>query len=87
MKAVLHYLKKRFFPKKENISYIPLKYILMGAFLLLIIPILIAISVIDYLNAKNDLENAYTLLQRQTENNILNTIKLAEAATKFWKKH
>ena len=58
--------------------YVPLKYTLMGSFLLLIIPILIAMSVSDYLNAKNDLE----MLQQQTENNILNAIKLVEAGNK-----
>jgi len=62
--------------------YVPLKYTLMGSFLLLIIPILIAMSVSDYLNAKNDLESAYKMLQQQTENNILNAIKLVEAGNK-----
>ncbi|OQW93495.1 MAG: hypothetical protein BWK79_10815 [Beggiatoa sp. IS2] len=51
----------------------------MGSFLLLIIPILIAMSVSDYLNAKSDLENAYKLLQNQTESNILNAVKLVDA--------
>jgi len=64
-------------PKKS--SYVPLKYTLMGSFLLLIIPILIAISISDYLNAKNDLEHAYSHLQKQTENNILNAIRLVDA--------
>jgi two-component system, sensor histidine kinase ChiS len=62
--------------------YVPLKYTLMGSFLLLIIPILIAMSVSDYLNAKSDLENAYKMLQQQTENNILNAIKLVDAGHK-----
>jgi two-component system sensor histidine kinase ChiS len=62
--------------------YVPLKYTLMGSFLMLIIPILIAMSVSDYLNAKNDLESAYKMLQQQTENNILNAIKLVEAGNK-----
>jgi len=84
--AILQNFRKRFFPKKDYSSYIPLKYTLMGAFLLLIIPILIAISTIDYLNAKNDLENAHILLQRQTENNILNAIKLVEAGHKVLEK-
>lgn len=59
--------------------YIPLRYTLTGSFLLLIIPILIAMSIFDYLNAKYDLENAYELLQRQTENNILNAIRLVDS--------
>ncbi|OQW93956.1 MAG: hypothetical protein BWK79_08395 [Beggiatoa sp. IS2] len=85
--TILQNLKKRLFLKKDHSSsHIPLKYTLMGAFLLLIIPILIAISVIDYLNAKNDLENAYILLQRQTESNILNAIRLAEAGHKVLEK-
>lgn len=63
-------------------KYVPLKYTLMGSFLLLIIPILIAMSVSDYLNAKNDLENAYNLLKKQTENNIINAIKLVDAGHK-----
>ncbi|OUD12562.1 hypothetical protein TPSD3_15880 [Thioflexithrix psekupsensis] len=50
--------------------------------MLLIIPILIAMSVSDYLNAKNDLKNAYHILQKQTENNIINAIKLVDAGTK-----
>ncbi len=63
-------------------KYVPLKYTLMGSFLLLIIPILIAMSVSDYLNAKADLESAYELLQKQTENNIINAIKLVDAGHK-----
>jgi two-component system, sensor histidine kinase ChiS len=62
--------------------YVPIRYTLMGSFLLLIIPILIAMSVSDYLNAKADLENAYKMLQQQTENNILNAIKLVDAGHK-----
>lgn len=69
-------------PSPKKSSYVPLKYTLMGSFLLLIIPILIAISVSDYLNAKNDLENAYSHLQKQTENNILNAIRLVDAGHK-----
>ncbi|MEK7989706.1 MAG: response regulator [Thiotrichaceae bacterium] len=72
------------FEQEENSTnssspYVPLRYTLMGAFLLLIIPILIAMSVFDYLNAKYDLENAYQLLQKQTENNILNAIRLVDS--------
>jgi len=68
--------------KSDEIPYVPLKYTLMGSFLLLIIPILIALSVFDYWNAKNDLENAYSVLQNQTENNIVNAIKLVDAGHK-----
>ncbi len=64
---------------QSSSPYMPLRYTLMGAFLLLIIPILIAMSVFDYLNAKYDLENAYQLLQKQTENNILNAIRLVDS--------
>ena len=60
-------------------SYMPLKYTLMGSFLLLIIPILITMSVFDYLNAKNDLVYAYRMLQQQTESNIINAIKLVNS--------
>ncbi|MDM8566865.1 response regulator [Candidatus Halobeggiatoa sp. HSG11] len=59
--------------------YMPLKYTLMGSFLLLIIPILIAMSVSNYLIAKNDLGDAYEILQQQTENNVINAIKLVNA--------
>jgi two-component system sensor histidine kinase ChiS len=72
-------------PKRNDDNqplYVPLRYTLMGSFLLLIIPILIAMSVSDYLNAKADLENAYKMLQQQTENNILNAIKLVDAGHK-----
>ncbi|WP_198284586.1 ATP-binding protein [Beggiatoa alba] len=60
----------------------PLKYMLMGSFLLLIVPILISLSVFDYLNAKKDLEKAYLLLQTQTESNIVNAINLVDAGHK-----
>jgi two-component system sensor histidine kinase ChiS len=72
------------FDKKDDTQppYVPLKYTLMGSFLLLIIPILIAMSVSDYLNAKSDLESAYRMLQQQTENNILNAIRLVDAGYK-----
>ncbi|MCK5524133.1 MAG: response regulator [Thiomargarita sp.] len=64
---------------EPELSYIPLKYTLMGSFLFLIIPILIALSVFDYLNAKSDLEQAHKMLQQQTENNVINAIKLVNA--------
>jgi two-component system sensor histidine kinase ChiS len=69
-------------PDDMQPPYVPLKYTLMGSFLLLIIPILIAMSVSDYLNAKSDLERAYKMLQQQTESNILNAIKLVDAGHK-----
>ncbi|MDM8561389.1 response regulator [Candidatus Parabeggiatoa sp. HSG14] len=74
--------KKQDKPDDAQPSYVPLKYTLMGSFLLLIIPILIAMSVSDYLNAKSDLESAYKTLQQQTESNILNAIKLVNAGHK-----
>ena len=70
----------------KQLRYVPLKYTLMGSFLLLIIPILIAISYSNYVNAKNDLENAYSFLQKQTENNILNAIKLVNSGHKVLSK-
>ena len=69
-------------PDDMQTPYVPLKYTLMGSFLLLIIPILIAMSVSDYLNAKSDLERAYRMLQQQTESNVLNAIKLVDAGYK-----
>lgn len=73
-------------PDDTQPPYVPLKYTLMGSFLLLIIPILIAMSVSDYLNAKSDLESAYRMLQQQTENNIINAIKLVDAGHKVLEK-
>jgi len=72
--------------EETQLSYMPLKYTLMGSFLLLIIPILIAMSVSDYLNAKSDLEQVYRMLQQQTENNIKNAIKLVDAGHKVLEK-
>jgi len=43
-------------------------------------------SVSDYLNAKGNLESSYKMLQQQTENNILNAIKLADAGHKILEK-
>ncbi|MFK5971152.1 MAG: response regulator [Candidatus Marithrix sp.] len=63
----------------DSQPYMPLKYTLMGSFLLLIIPILIAMSVSNYLIAKSDLGDAYEILQQQTENNVVNAIKLVNA--------
>ncbi|MCK5876374.1 MAG: response regulator [Candidatus Marithrix sp.] len=66
-------------PSDDAQPYMPLKYTLMGSFLLLIIPILISMSVSNYLIAKNDLGDAYEILQQQTENNVINAIKLVNA--------
>ncbi|OQW94139.1 MAG: hypothetical protein BWK79_07435 [Beggiatoa sp. IS2] len=74
--------KKITYKDDAQSRYMPLKYTLMGSFLLLIIPILIAMSVSDYLNAKADLESAYTQLQKQTEDNIVNAVRLVEAGYK-----
>lgn len=73
---------KRKHSQTPQLRYIPLKYTLMGSFLLLIIPILLVMTISDYLNAKYNLEIAYTLQQKQIENNILNAIKLVDAGHK-----
>ena len=39
-------------------------------------------SISDYLNAKNNLENADEMMQQQTKNNIFNAIKLVDAGHK-----
>ncbi len=66
----------------QTTPYVPLKYTLMGSFLLLIIPILIVMSLSNYLNAKHDLESAYNQLREQTELNISAAVRLADAGHK-----
>lgn len=82
MSRVTHFLKNKQNKPSLQTSYVPLRYTLMGSFLLLIIPILIAMSLSDYLNAKNDLEEAHNKLQQQTESNIANAVRLADAGHK-----
>ncbi len=73
---------KRVLNQSSQLRYIPLKYTLMGSFLLLIIPILLVMTISDYLNAKYNLEIAYELQQKQIESNIINAIKLVDAGHK-----
>jgi len=72
--------------QKPDARYIPLKYSLMSAFLLLIIPILVAMTLFNYLTSKEDLEKAYKISQQQAENNILNSIKLVNGGHKILNK-
>lgn len=66
--------------KLKNISYIPLKYTLMGAFLSLILILLLASSIGDYINTRYTLTHFYQDFQQQTENNINTVIKVVDTS-------
>jgi two-component system sensor histidine kinase ChiS len=63
--------------------YFPLKYAIMAAFLLLVMPILVAMSLFNYFSVKEDLQNAYSLLQQQSENSIVKSIQLIDSGLKI----
>ncbi len=58
--------------------YMPLKYGIMAAFLLMVMPVLIAMSVFNYFDVRNDMRTAYSLLQQQTENSIIKAIEMVD---------
>ncbi|MDM8546366.1 ATP-binding protein [Candidatus Venteria ishoeyi] len=64
--------------KNKQARYFPLKYTVMLAILLLILPILAAISVFNFYDTQEDLERTEHLLQQQTESHILNAVQMAE---------
>ncbi len=65
---------------------IPLRFYLAVYILILIIPILILLSVIDYLNSLQDLSSSEALLRVQAENEIVNTIRIVDSAYKMFEK-
>ena len=69
-----------------RIKHTPLRYYLALYILLLILPILIAVSVIDYIDARRDLTENYVLLREQAENEIINAIQLVDSGYKMFEK-
>jgi serine phosphatase RsbU (regulator of sigma subunit) len=65
-------------------GYIPLKYQIMGAILLFVIPVLILLSVSNYLSTRASLRASDALLQTQTEASITNALKLVDTAYKMF---
>ena len=67
-------------------KFIPMRYYLAGYILLLIIPILVAVSIIDYFDTRWNLMENYRLLREQTENEIVNAIDLIDSGYKMFEK-
>ncbi len=65
---------------------ISLRYYLTFYILLLLIPILITLSIIDYFDSRMDLKNHYQLIQEQSENEIKNVISLVDSGYKMFGK-
>ncbi|NJN84550.1 MAG: hypothetical protein HC802_21210 [Caldilineaceae bacterium] len=65
-------------------SYIPLKYQVMGAILLFVIPVLILLTVSNFLATRTSLRASDALLQAQTEASISNALKLVNTAYKMF---
>lgn len=61
-------------------SYIPLKYQVMGAILLFVTPVLILLSISNYLATQTSLRASDALLQAQTEASISNSLKLVDTS-------
>ncbi|WP_062147909.1 ATP-binding protein [Beggiatoa leptomitoformis] len=56
--------------------YIPLRYSLTGAFLGMVLVLLFLVSTIHFLETKSYLEQMYSHLQQQAENNVSNAVRL-----------
>ena len=65
-------------------GHIPLKYQVMGAILLFVIPVLILLSISNYLATQASLRADDALLQAQTEASISNTLKLVDTSYKMF---
>ena len=70
----------------HNSKYIPLRYYLTGYILLLILPILVTVSVIDYIDARGDLTESYKILREQSENEIVSSLRLVDSGYKMFEK-
>jgi serine phosphatase RsbU (regulator of sigma subunit) len=68
----------------EPRGYIPLKYQVMGAILLFVIPMLILLSVSNHLATRASLRASDALLQAQTEASITNALKQVDTAYKMF---
>jgi two-component system, sensor histidine kinase ChiS len=66
-------------PQNATISYVPFKYALMGAFLLIILPMLGGLSWLNHHDIQREMENAQQILRQQSEAQILQIIRLIEA--------
>ena len=66
--------------------YHPIKYDLIFHMLLVIIPILVALSVVDYMRAKSEIHSNYIHHREQAEKAILHAVKMAESAYDLYSK-
>ena len=69
-----------------KIRNIPLRYYFTAYILFLGIPILVALSWLDYLSARHDLSRNEYVMREQTESGIINAIKLVDGAYKMFEK-
>jgi two-component system sensor histidine kinase ChiS len=70
--------------RKRIKNFWPLKYELATRILMIIIPILIALTVIDYILSVIDMESNFLNATEQAKNSILHAIKMAESAYTFY---
>jgi two-component system sensor histidine kinase ChiS len=66
--------------RKRIKSFWPLKYDLTTRILMIIIPILITLTIIDYILAVIDMESNFLNSREQAKNSLLHAIKMAESA-------
>ncbi|GEM_PF-5340815 len=67
-------------------DFIPLRYRIMGLLLLLLVPILLWLSLSNYVDMKRALLANHAFSQAQTENNIANALKLVDSGYKVFEK-
>lgn len=71
----------------DKIHYKPLRInMMLSIILFILLPVLLAISLIDYFSARNDLMNSFNRLNIQTEKNIKKSIQIADAGFKMLNK-
>jgi len=66
--------------QKRIKNFWPLKYDLTTRILMIIIPILLALTLIDYIRTKLDMESNFLNAKEQAKTSILQAIKMAESA-------
>lgn len=67
----------------ESKRFIPLKFTIMLSILLIIVPLFITLSLIDYFSSSAELRENYKMMQIQTESNIENALKLVDNGYKM----
>jgi two-component system sensor histidine kinase ChiS len=70
----------------STMKYTPLRYHIMAYVLMLVVPLLVLLSVVNYMDTRKALIASNQILQAQTENNIANALRFVDTAYKTFER-